>query len=166
MKKDLESLADAAHEALGESGDADDDALRAAWRIQLRKACWFLGAAAAMQLDEDDPQSSVAVVELSLATIERSLQAALMREHRYEAEDFHRHGFAIEEAGQRGIISDDLAATLASIWKDVRNENYYRDGIPTIDGARKVRTLAARLHAQLTRRNAASRGVCTCPKPR
>lgn len=167
MKSDLLGLAQAAQEALQSPREGDDERERGleegpSWEIQLRKACRFLAAAQHGLLRRPKPGFYTGVVELSFAAVERTLQAQLMNQKGFEAEDFRRHLYAIQEAGARGAIPRDVALVLEDVWFEFRNENYYRSGIAGRSAAEAMLRLAEALHAQLKSRHASLRGACIC----
>lgn len=164
MTEDLDRMAEEAFEALGEreepaAAGADN------WQGQLAKACWFLRDARRLATTRERVEGrESSIVELSLSAAERTVQAVLMEKHAFGPEKFRQHIVGFQLAGERKVISRDLAFTLEQIWRDFRNENYYRSGNPSRQAAERVLGLAEGLHRQLARRKAAYRGVCRCPR--
>lgn len=167
---DLGDLVEQAFEALArpedEKGEIEYDlAGGKPWDVQLRKGCRYLATAEHCLVTPGGAGGYyTGAVELSLAAIERSLQAVLMEAHGYRMGDFHDHEATIIRAGDHGVLDRGITDRLRDLWAEFRSETYYRLGIPDRVAAEAVLTLARAVHRDLAGRKARYRGACKCPQ--
>lgn len=111
--------------------------------IQLRKACRLLDACRLLRAHDGYHTS---VIEMSFATIERTLEFYALTASNDSVEEFQNHERAYDRAEALGLISGEVARRLKQLYRDNRSAAYYRDTVATAREADAMFELAVAVH--------------------
>lgn len=111
--------------------------------IQLRKACRLLDACRTLR-EHDGYYTSV--IEMSFATIERSLEFYALSASNDAVGDFQDHERAYDRATELHVFSEETADRLKTLYTNNRSAAYYRETVATAEQAERTFALAVEIH--------------------
>lgn len=111
--------------------------------IQLRKGCRLLNACRTLRSSDGYHTS---VIEMSFASIERTLEFYALEASNDSINDFQNHTRAYDRAAELGVFSAETARRLQTLYTDNRSAAYYRDTVATNQQAERMFGLAVATH--------------------
>jgi len=111
--------------------------------IQLRKACRLLDACRTLR---DHGGYHTSVIEMSFAAIERTLEFYALTASNDSIDNFQNHTRAYNRAAALGVLSEQTARRLQTLYTDNRSAAYYRHTVATAEQAGMLFRLAVSIH--------------------
>lgn len=116
--------------------------------IQLRKACRLLDACRTLR---EHNGYHTSVIEMSFAAIERTLEFYALLASNDTVDNFQNHKRAYDRAAALGVLTDETAQRLKTLYLDNRSAAYYRSTVATEGQAETMFALAVAMHDHVKR---------------
>jgi hypothetical protein len=113
------------------------------WKTQMTKACRYLEACRVLRRADG---YSGAVLELSFGATERTLEGFLLWDTDANLGDFHDHETVYDRVTERGLVTEETAATLKDLYATNRTAHYYGGRIPTREKEAALFAVATAIH--------------------
>jgi hypothetical protein len=118
--------------------DVDDPDL-----LQLRKSCRLLQAVESLR--QQNGYYTV-IIEVSFASIERTLQFYLQNNGYIHEDEYVNHEKVYELGKNAGLYDDNFLDKLTRLWENNRSRTYYREGVGSERTADLMVELAEQIH--------------------
>lgn len=147
------------HEGFGQPTFEDGIDTTDDWRTQLTKGCKLIEVTNTLQ---EQNGYYIAMIELSFAVIERSLEAYLLAMTGDDLNDFQDHTYVYQRADESGLFTADTAEELRDLYESNRTDSYYAGQHPTGEQAAAMIDLSRGVHEYV---DSLIRGesACNCP---